>query len=295
MLKRNLIWLASYPKSGNTWFRAFLSALLNDSGDIDINGLKTNAIFSSRDIFEAFTDLDSTYLYDEEVKRDIPLVFQQLSEESETSQYIKIHDAYTLNDNNEPIVPAASTKCALYFIRNPLDIVASFANHIAAPTGTALSIMNNPKGCISAQPNNLNTVNQFRQLMLSWSGHVESWTSDLPFPVMVIRYEDMLHDTFNSFTKAVEFIGLDVSPERIHAALEATSFKKLQEKEIAFGFREKRPRTERFFRAGVAGNWKNELTAEQAISVISHHSHIMKRYGYDVDISDVYNNMQKAL
>ena len=74
---QKIVWLASYPKSGNTWFRAFLTTLLNE-GELDINEMKTDGIFSSRQILEAFTDLDSTYLYADEVKTLIPEVFVDL-------------------------------------------------------------------------------------------------------------------------------------------------------------------------------------------------------------------------
>ena len=76
---KKIVWLASYPKSGNTWFRAFLTALLND-GDLDINQMKTDGIFSSRFIFDNSTDLDSTYLYDEEVKNMLPEVFCDMAQ-----------------------------------------------------------------------------------------------------------------------------------------------------------------------------------------------------------------------
>ena len=279
-IPKKIIWLASYPKSGNTWFRAFLTALLND-GELDINEMKTDGIFSSRAIFENRTDTDSTELYEEEVKNMLPGVFCDLASDCHKEHlFIKIHDAYTMNANNIPVVPAGPTICAMYFIRNPLDVAASFASHNASTINDAIKLMNNPMGCMAKQKGNYNVLNQFPQLTLSWSGHVESWTGNLPFPVMVLRYEDMLADTLATFTKAIEFTGITVEPGQIEKAIAASKFEQLQQKEQAKGFSEKTIFSKRFFRKGQTGGWKNELTEDQAQLIIAHHEAIMKKYNY---------------
>ena len=283
---KKIIWLASYPKSGNTWFRAFLTALLND-GELDINEMKTDGIFSSRLIFENLTDIDSTELYDDEVKNMLPYVFHDLSSGYLREQlFIKIHDAYTLNTNKLPIVPTEPTLCAVYFIRNPLDIAASLANHNGSTIDEAITLMNNPKGDLASQKGNFNVNSQFRQLMLSWSGHVESWTNSLPFPVLVLRYEDMKAETLSTFTKAVEFIGITAHREQIEYAIKASQFEQLQQKEQEKGFAEKSIRSKYFFRKGQTGGWKNELTEEQALLILANHKNTMEYYGYQTTIEN---------
>jgi hypothetical protein len=285
MPQPNLVWLASYPKSGNTWFRAFLSALLHGSGNIDLNGLKTDGIFSSREIFDTVTDLDSRDLSDEEVKELLPDVYRSLSDELDNIAYLKVHDAYTFNRKGLPIVPPEATRCAIYIIRNPLDIVASFANHMGSTLDKAIALMNNDQGMLARQKNNLNTNSQLSQLVLSWSGHVQSWTGNLPFPVMVIRYEDMLAEPLKTFQAAVEFIGIKTTTAEINEAIKATSFTTLQQQEQEKGFKEKTAKAKQFFRSGSAGNWKHELTSQQAASVIEHHTAMMQRYNYDTEIT----------
>jgi hypothetical protein len=281
---KKIVWLASYPKSGNTWFRAFLTALLGD-GDLNINEMKTDGIFSSRAIFDNCTDMDSTDLYDSEVKNLLPDVFRHQAELYKKDKlFVKIHDAYALNNNGEPIVPAEPTLCALYFIRNPLDVVGSFANHNGSTLDEAIALMNSKKGSLAKQSQNRNVNNQFKQLMFSWSGHVESWTRDLPFPVLVIRYEDMLADTLNTFTKAVKFMNINVTAQQIEHAIEGSKFEKLQQMESKDGFAEKNKRSEKFFRKGQAGNWINELTHVQVKSIIDNHAMVMERYNYPVSV-----------
>jgi hypothetical protein len=280
----NIVWLASYPKSGNTWFRAYLSALLGEAEDIDLNGLKFNSIFSSRGIFSAYTDIDSTYLYDDEVKLMQPEVFNAVSNDLQKTQYIKIHDAYTYNALGNPIVPTNATKCAIYIIRNPLDIVASFANHMNSTLDFAIEVMNDSKACLAKQKNNENVNSQTRQLLLSWSDHVQSWIDKSPFKLLVIRYEDMLNDPITTFTKATRFLEIDTSQSNIVKAINSTSFDKMQHKENETGFREKNQDATPFFRLGKSGNWINELSKEQVAAVIKHHSPIMNRFNYSSDL-----------
>lgn len=281
LFPNKIIWLASYPKSGNTWFRAFLSALMGE-GKIEINNMKTDGIFSSREIFDLITDLDSRDLYDEEIKNMLPDVYRQLAAERKQTQLVKVHDAYAWNDNNEAIIPADVTHCAVYIIRNPLDVVASLANHNGSTIDEAITLMNNKNGCLAYQRNNLNIANQLRQLMYDWSSHVTSWTELPDFPVYVIRYEDMLADPFNTFNNALKAIGWNYPKEKIEAAINASSFDKLKSQEKEAGFYEKSKKSPEFFRGGVSGNWRKELNDEQAKKILLNHEMVMKQYKYFV-------------
>jgi hypothetical protein len=278
-IPKKIVWLASYPKSGNTWFRAFLTALLND-GEVDINDMETDGIFSSRQIFDLCTDLDSTCLTDEEVKLLQPDVFNCLAAITNKERlFIKVHDAYTYNQLHKPIIPVESTFCAIYIIRNPLDVACSFASHLDRTIDEAIHIMNNPNGILVKQKDNLNINNQFIQLMHSWSGHVESWTEQSGIPLLIIRYEDLFNDPLTLFTQAVRFIGLTANAGQIKKATSASSFSQLKWNENEKGFRE-RITSNTFFRKGKSGNWKNELNNEQINNIISRHGKLMQLYNY---------------
>lgn len=291
---KKIIWLASYPKSGNTWFRLFLTALLGDDR-LNINETKTDGIFSSREIFENATDIDSYELTDEEVKELMPQVFNHVATEVEKERlFIKVHDAYTLNSVKQPIIPYEATICALYFIRNPLDLVASLANHNDSSLDDAIKLMNNPIGALSKIKNHANTNKQFKQLLLSWTGHVESWTGKLPFPVMVIRYEDMLNDTLNVFTNAVKFMGIEIAREKIENALNETKFDKLQQQEKIAGFAETISKNKLFFRKGTAGNWIEELNINQVNLIINKHQITMEKYSYNSNLKKKHVKIKKV-
>ena len=88
--KGRIIWLASFPKSGNTWFRCFLSALIDQ--EVDINKLRTDAIFSSRRLFDITFDIDSRLLDESEIKNRMPRIIRYYAENSQKLQFCKIHD-----------------------------------------------------------------------------------------------------------------------------------------------------------------------------------------------------------
>lgn len=274
-----VIWLASYPKSGNTWFRAFLTALFGD-GEIEINHLKTDAIFSSREIFEQMCDVDSADLYDEEIRLMQPVAITALAKEQNRSLVMKVHDAYSFNSEGKPIIPGEVTHCALYLIRNPLDVAGSFANHNAGTIDDSIALMNHPNGTLAPLKPRKILNNQIAQLMYSWSGHVNSWTTLPDFPVHVVRYEDMNADPFNTFKKAISDIGWSYTDEQIAKAVEASSFEALSKQEKEKGFGEKNAKSKVFFRSGKTGNWKNELTEEQIKLIIDTHREVMERYNY---------------
>jgi hypothetical protein len=285
--QKKIVWLASYPKSGNTWFRAFLTALLGD-GNIDINKMEADCVFAARDIFDAATGMDSTLLYDSEVKNLLPDVFTHVASAYKKSRlFVKIHDAYTRIANGVAIVPERPTFCTLYFMRNPLDVATSFAHHSAKTVDQRIALMNDPHGVLTKSRKDsgeVNTKNWFEQLLLSWGGHVKSWTDnpEVPFPVLVVRYEDMLNTPFDTFSKAVKFIGLEKTPQEISSAIDASRFEKLKAQENEKGFAEKNRKSESFFRSGKSGGWKHELTAQQIQLLTDNHRELMEKYGYEV-------------
>lgn len=274
MNKKNIIWLASYPKSGNTWFRSFLSALFNES-EIDINDLTEGKIFSRRSTFEEVLDIDSTLLSDDEIKAMHASVYQYIANKSEKPLFFKIHDAYIFDKYQKPIVPVENTNSVIYFVRNPLDVVISFANHNNDTIDQTTIALNDENYFLSHEKGK-----QIKQPLLTWSSHYLSWKNQQNIPINVVRYEDMLSDTFNVFKGILEKIGLDYSDESIQRAIDATSFEKLKKQEEEKGFVEKNPNSPRFFNNGTSGTWKGKLTEVQINKIIENHGEVMKELGY---------------
>lgn len=279
MYKKNIIWLASYPKSGNTWFRVFLTNLLNDSNiPANINDLKETSISSSRKIFDEYTGLSSSDLTFEEIDRMRSEVYRMQSQESDELLFKKAHDKYYYVDGLNALFPTEITKGVIYFIRNPLDVLVSFAYHSAKPIEKMVSVFNDTNYAFCDSNNKLQ--NQLRQLMGSWSEHVSSWTEQKNIPVHVIRYEDMICDTFNTFCKAVEFIGIKKTELQITDAIKKSDFLVLSEQEKKNGFKEKMIKSKSFFRKGESGDWKKHLNKKTVEKIIANHNIVMSKFGY---------------
>jgi hypothetical protein len=276
---RKIVWLASYPKSGNTWFRAFLTALLNrDKPGVDINDMYPTTIASSRQLFDELTGISAADLLPEEIDRLRPRVYRQNAMESEDMICHKIHDAWTLLPGGEPLIPPDITRGVVYIIRNPLDVAVSFAHHLHTGIEKTIAIMNNAEYAFCDRGDRLH--HQLRQRLLTWSSHVKSWVDDSGLPLLVLRYEDMSESPMETFSGAVSFLGLDHPAGEIRTALDYCAFDRLKKQEESKGFNEKSTKSESFFRRGLAGDWKNVLTQEQVKMIVDAHGEVMERYGY---------------
>ena len=126
-----IVWLASYPKSGNTWLRAFLTSFQRDNGmPVDINALQVGTIASDRNMFDHALGVGSSDMTEEEIERYRAVACRHLALRSVTPLYLKIHDAYVFTCTGEPLIPADATQGAIYVARNPLDVAVSFARHL---------------------------------------------------------------------------------------------------------------------------------------------------------------------
>jgi hypothetical protein len=274
-----IIWLASYPKSGNTWFRVFLSNLLRDAdGPADINALDATPISSARAIFDDETGIEAADLTGEEIDRLRPRVYEQLAENATETLFMKVHDAWTLLPDGSPLLSSRATRGAIYFMRNPLDVAVSYAHHNGTEIDQAIACMGNGEHVLCGKSDRLQ--NQLRQKLLTWSGHVESWLNAPGIHVHVMRYEDMLVRPLETFGGAVAYAGLSHDPSKIEKALQFSEFEVLQAQEKENGFMEKAPVDDLFFRNGRAGQWRDRLTPAQVDRIIKDHGDVMRRFGY---------------
>ena len=268
----SIVWLASYPKSGNTWLRAFLSNYWHENRPVDINRLDA-PIASRRQMFDFAAGVEASDLTHEEIDGLRPQVYRYLAVNSRRTLYFKIHDAYT-----SELIPTDATRGALYIIRNPLDVAVSYAHHLNATVDRTIGWMRDEKYGTSAGRRRL--FDQLRQRLRSWSGHVLSWVDQSAIPVQVMRYEDMHARPLETFGAALRFAGVDYDEERLRGALERSSFENLQQLEKTAGFAERPAGVEAFFRKGQAGGWREALDQAQVERVVRDHAEVMRRFGY---------------
>ncbi|MEN9576607.1 MAG: hypothetical protein RL514_4462 [Verrucomicrobiota bacterium] len=275
--RKGLWWLASYPKSGNTWTRAFLANLLSGSEQpVDINALETGAIASSRPWVEDALGFDISELNHDEVDALRPAAYRWVAAHTATD-YHKIHDAYTYLPDGSPLIPREATCGAVCIIRNPLDVVPSYANHSSISIEQSVSAICNAGHAFCKSPRRQS--NQLRQQLLTWSAHVESWL-DADLSKLVVRYEDLKAEPVKWFTAITRFLEIDRDEAAIAGAIERARFENLRRQEDEKGFVEKAPKVKNFFRKGQVGGWRGELTEAQVRRVIEANRPAMLRMGY---------------
>ncbi|HXV24461.1 MAG TPA: sulfotransferase domain-containing protein [Alphaproteobacteria bacterium] len=270
-----IIWLASFPKSGNTWLRAFLHNLLrNPQEGYDINKLDDFTLGESAyGWYRMFDDRPLEAYTVAEVAALRPKVHRHLTTLFPDSVFAKTHCA-VMEDHGVPTITFEVTAGAIYVVRNPLDVAVSYAHHLGASLDDTIAYMAKPRAMTPASNNHV------QELLGSWSEHVESWTTKPNRALHVVRYEDMLMKPQTAFGGIVRFLGLKPPRERLERAIARSSFRVLQEQERRHGFKEKSAQAERFFREGKAGQWRKALTPEQVERVVSAHRQQMQRFGY---------------
>lgn len=288
------IWLASYPKSGNTWLRMLIANLsAAEGGPVDINDLpERGGMASARAPFDHLTLIDSGLLTHEEIDCLRPRVYEELARGVEGGddfkpqtppgvRFVKAHDAYSLTPKGEPLLAGCrGADGAIVIVRDPRDVAPSLAHHNGGTIDDAIAFMNNADAafCAGARRQHI----QLRQKLRGWSAHIASWLEQPDLPVHVIRYEDLQADATGTLTGALAFAGRDASDTDIGRAVAFADFAQLQRQEREKGFGEApRPRPEgRFFRRGEAGAWRRDLTAEQVARIEAEHAPMMRRLGY---------------
>ena len=170
----NIYWLASYPKSGNTWMRILLTNYFrNADRPADINSLDGGPIASARQVFDDHVGIEASDLTQDEIERYRPFVYELMSAQATEPLFLKVHDAYTYTPYGYPLISKVATAGVIYLLRNPLDVAVSFAHHANSSVERMVGKMGEADYAFVDNPHRLH--NQLRQRLLTWSGHVSSW------------------------------------------------------------------------------------------------------------------------
>lgn len=270
-----IVWLASYPKSGNTWVRAFLHNLFRNAGSAhDINRMNELSFGDTKPA--AYRAVDPDFTTDWDMARTFALrerVHRLIVSTRTDSVFVKTHAAL-VGAEGHPLITMAVTTGAIYIVRNPLDVAISFAHHFALHLDTAILHMGQ-RGHVLPQ-NEFNTW----EFTGSWTENIESWTGRPSPGLHVVRYEDMQEAPRKAFGGIAGFLGLKPPRDRLERAIKQSSFRVLQEQERRHGFSERPPHADAFFRKGKSGQWRTELSADQVARVVADHGAAMRRFGY---------------
>ena len=271
----NIVWLASYPKSGNTWIRAFLANLIaNRSEAVALNDLPRYCEDEARpEFFSRLAGKPSTELDIDTIMALRPQVHALIAANSRGTRFVKSHN-FAGSFEGHPLHNPTVTAGAIYVVRNPLDVAVSMTHHFGITLDEAIERLGNEQ---VATGNDRMFVTQ---LLTSWSTHVKSWADLASDRVLVLRYEDLLEKPGKHFAKVARLVGIGQDRTRIERAVRHATFQNLSSMEKKHGFIEVSDKASRFFREGKTNQWREALSREQVQRIVDAHREQMARFGY---------------
>ena len=276
-----IIWLASYPKSGNTWLRMFLRAYflskdkkfsINDEGDA---GYETNTFPN----IEILKEKKINYNKFEEIVKNW-LELQKFINLNNKTNFLKTHNG-NFNINGFPFTNTENTAGGIYIVRDPRDVALSLSNHFNISHQEAVDNMKNMQ---HYEFYDVNLSKGFkRTIMGNWPSNYNSWRYYQGRDIHLVKYEDMIKEPTNTFYKILKYINLfksfDLDEKKIKNAIETTSFKNLSKMENEKGFKELGSGSN-FFRKGKIGDWQESLEPRLAKEIENNFKKEMKELGY---------------
>ena len=295
MKTKSFYYLASYPRSGNTWCRLFVYELFKSKFlSLNINqkypdfrklgqynnSFKFQSIISSRQCIDDQIGFDSSDLKMNELDTYRPNLELGKIYGLKNFNLLKVHDAFTSPFNGgNPVMPINGCKGVIYLVRNPIDIIASLSEFYQWDVQKTIEfIIDNRAGLCDSSKSCSNFV---RQYMGSWAFHVKSWTNQEELPILVVRYEDLVKSPYKYFPQIAEFLELSSNKKEINNAIRKTTFEKLKNNQVQYeAFIEKPSSCKEFFWKGLLGEGEKIINNLQRDKIIASLGDVMEFYSY---------------
>ena len=256
-----IIWLASYPKSGNTFLRSLLSSYYySEDGNFTFDLLKNIQQFPSSELFDKIgINLNDKY----EVAKNY-IKTQELINKSNNLQFWKTHSSFCKMYNKFNFSDLNNSLGVIYLVRDPRNVITSFANHNSKKIDETTNLLLNDL----ATGNEKNEVEVY---MGSWAFNFNSWKIyKSSNKYLLVKYEDLVCNTKKEFISILEFINklsknnLSIDHNKVKKVIETTNFKYMKNLENNYGFSEAKINDEtgkkvNFFNLGPNNDWKKLL------------------------------------
>lgn len=277
-----IFWLASYPKSGNTWIRTFISTyFFTEENSFKFDYLKNikqfpHEKFFNDDLKNINQAINSWDRAQKKINRGNQLIF------------LKTHSAL-VNINKIPFTTKENTIAGIYVVRDPRNIVTSISNHYQIDFDQSIKFMTNNRKFLINGKNRENFANF--TFLNSWSEHYKSWMENKQFKVLFLKYEDLENNAFEEFKKITAFVNniiknkKIVDESRIKKIIDSIRFEELQKRERKYGFPEaieKNNKKIKFFYLGKKNKWQNILNHQQINMLNSVFLDDLKKLDYKV-------------
>ena len=278
-----IIWIASYPKSGNTWIRAMLSAYFySNNGNFSFDLLDNIKEFPKHS--EYLNKISAGKNLTEIAKEWIPAQKELNLKHSNSTFFLKTHSAICSIAGSD-FTDEKNTLAAIYIVRDPRNVITSLSNHFNLTIEKSLELISD-KNKIISNPTDKNK-NIGLTVLSNWQTHYQSWRDWKSVKVKIIKYEDLISspkDTFINILNFIkEFMKVEINENKINNVIESTKFDKLKLSEKKYGFKESAAMTDqskKFFHLGPNNNWKNLLNKETSETIYKYFKNEMKELGY---------------
>ena len=280
-----IFWIASYPKSGNTWLRSLLTSYyFSEDGIFDQKLLKNIGQFPEKKHFVKFK-------YNSKIVTDTSRFWikaQEKLNKDNKLKFFKTHNILGAIDNNY-FTNKKNTLGAIYILRDPRNIVTSIQNHYELSAEEAIDFMLNEKKFIY----DFHKKNDFSdfQFISSWEKNYKSWLKQDVIPLKIIKYEDLYTETFNVLKETIKFIEIKsgnkgtFNIQKAKNSVKSTTFDNMKKIENKEGFLEsvlskKNVSKVPFFHLGPKNNWKNIYDQDYQKKLFSLFKNNLKELNY---------------
>ena len=276
MKNNKIFWIASYPKSGNTWIRSFLSSYLYTADGIFNNFDILDKIirFESKRFFSNIADSKDILATPGNISKYWIKAQNQIVSNSNEYVFIKTHN-FCGEINNNPFTSSKITKGFIYVVRDTRAVAVSFSKH------TNDSFVQVIDSMLSDKPRYAMNTGGYPSFYYNWKINYFSWKkfSNL-VPSLIIKYEDLFNnESFFKITKLLDELKIFKSDSvKTLNAITSTSFLKMSSLEKKFGFEESGKNN--FFYKGKKDHWKNILNLKQVKRIELNLEKEMKELGY---------------
>ena len=284
-----IIWIASYPKSGNTWIRSLLSSyLFSEDGKFNFKLLKNIERFSVTNESQNLSDGSD---YQTRISENwIPS--QQIINKDKKIHFLKTHNAICVINGNK-FTDKFNTIATIYVVRDPRNLITSLAHHYEINIEEAFNFLTNKRKIIfpadfkkeqqlTVKPKDFNFLGD-------WSTHYQSWKNINFCPIKIVKYEDFLANPHNAFVSILTFLSkflkFKFDKKKIDNSVTSTSFERLRQMEKKEGFEESAisPNTRKkikFFNLGRENNWNTLLDKTLIKKIEAQFEKAMVELGY---------------
>jgi len=270
-----IVWIVSYPKSGNTWVRALVSTYLYSAkGEFTFNLLEKIPKFIQEKFISPFIDL-------KELKKN-PLKITEYWKSAQLRinldnqiKFFKTHNA-CVSYKNRWFTDETNTKGYIYIVRDPRAVACSLASH------SKMSIEKAVDELLNENKVGYNGPSKLAETPGSWRINYLSWKKKKKFGGIIIKYEDLIDNTEKEFKKILDFVNdvmkITIDEKKFLKSINSCQFSNLSKLENMHGFEESE--NNKFFRKGTKDSWKHELSLDLRKKIEENFKNEMKELGY---------------